>query len=110
MINLVVRNLLSNAIKFTRLSGTITISLSRHIEFVEVTIADNGVGMSEDRVSKLFTNNEFHSTYGTNNEKGSGLGLVLCKDFVSRNKGTIKAESVLGQGSRFIFTVPLSVQ
>ncbi|MCI1681534.1 MAG: PAS domain S-box protein [Bacteroides sp.] len=110
MINLVVRNLLSNAIKFTRLSGTITISLSRQIEFVEVTIADNGVGMSEDRVSKLFTNNEFHSTYGTNNEKGSGLGLVLCKDFVSRNKGTIKAESVLGQGSRFIFTVPLSVQ
>lgn len=110
MINLVVRNLLSNAIKFTRTSGLITISLAKQDQSIEVTVADNGVGMPEDIVSSLFMHNEFRSTYGTNNEKGSGLGLVLCKDFVSRNKGTIRVESTQGKGSRFIFTVPSGVQ
>lgn len=107
MINLVVRNLLSNAIKFTRLHGRITINLRQQDEYIEVLIADNGVGMSSEVVANLFTDKKFRSTYGTSNEKGSGLGLVLCHDFVLRNGGSLRAESVLGEGSRFIFTIPL---
>jgi len=107
MINLVVRNLVTNAIKFTGNGGLITISILLKDRFVEVTVADNGVGISDDLVDKLFIDNCFHSTYGTNREKGSGLGLALCKNFVERNGGTIRVESVLGDGSKFIFTVPL---
>jgi len=110
MINLVIRNLLSNAIKFTQSQGLITISISEQSEFLEVAIADNGVGMSQEIVDKLFIDNQFHSTYGTNREKGSGLGLVLCKDFVLRNGGQIRAESILGEGSKFIFTVPINAR
>ncbi len=110
MINLVIRNLLSNAIKFTRPQGVITINLSQQSDFVEVTVADNGLGMSKDIADHLFVDNNFHSTQGTNNEKGSGLGLVLCKDFVTRNGGTIRVESQLGVGSKFIFSVPLNAQ
>ena len=107
MINLVIRNLLSNAIKFTRIGGLIGISISESADFVEIGIADNGVGMSPEMAEKLFTDNQFHSTPGTSNEKGSGLGLVLCKDFVRRNGGSISVESVLEKGSRFVFTVPV---
>jgi len=106
MINLVIRNLLSNAIKFTRIGGLIEIKLSEKNGFVETEITDNGVGMSQEMVDKLFTENQFHSTYGTNNEKGTGLGLVLCKDFIRRNNGSIRVESTLEKGSKFIFTVP----
>ncbi len=108
MINLVVRNLLSNAIKFTRPQGVIKINLSEQSGFVEVAIEDNGVGMSQEIVDSLFTHNEFRSTYGTNQEKGSGLGLVLCNDFVLRNKGSIEVKSILGEGTTFIFTIPLN--
>ena len=108
MINLVVRNLLSNAIKFTREQGQITISISEQSGFIEVVVADNGVGMSQETVDNLFVENQLHSTYGTNNEKGSGLGLLLCQNFVSRNGGTIKVESTLGEGSKFFFTLPIN--
>jgi PAS domain S-box-containing protein len=106
MINLVIRNLLSNAIKFTRTGGLIMIHISEKESFIETDIVDNGIGMSQKIADKLFENNQFHTTYGTNNEKGSGLGLVLCKDFVERNSGTIRVESILGKGSKFTFTVP----
>jgi len=108
MINLVIRNLLSNAVKFTRTGGLINIGISEQKGFITVEIADNGVGMSPEMVEKLFTDNQFHSTYGTNHEKGSGLGLVLCKDFVQRNGGSISVESILEKGSKFIFTVPVN--
>jgi len=108
MINLVVRNLLSNAIKFTREQGQITISISEQSGFIEVVVADNGVGMSQETVDNLFVENQLHSTYGTNNEKGSGLGLLLCQNFVSRNGGAIRVESTLGEGSKFIFTLPIN--
>lgn len=106
MINLVIRNILSNGIKFTRIGGLIDVHISEKKGFITVEIADNGVGMSQDVVDKLFTDNKFHSTYGTNNEKGSGLGLSLCNDFVKRNGGSIKVESVMDQGSKFFFTLP----
>jgi PAS domain S-box-containing protein len=106
MINLVIRNLLSNAIKFTRTGGLITITISEKNDFIETVVEDNGVGMPQEIADKLFTDNQFHTTYGTNDEKGSGLGLVLCKDFVQRNGGSISVESILKKGSKFKFTMP----
>lgn len=107
-INLVIRNLLSNAIKFTSNHGAITISFYDNGNQVEVTIEDNGVGIKEDVMEKLFRLNTGYTSSGTNQEKGSGLGLVLCKDFVEKNGGEIRVESILGEGSKFTFTVPKS--
>jgi PAS domain S-box-containing protein len=105
-INLVIRNLLSNAIKFTRNQGAITISAYNKEQQVVITVEDNGVGINQEVMAKLFSINSSHTSSGTNQEKGSGLGLVLCKDFVEKNGGEIRVESVLGEGSRFIFTIP----
>jgi len=71
----------------------------------EVNIIDSGVGMEQEVVSKLFHIDEHHSERGTADEKGTGLGLIICKDFVERNGGTIHAESQPGKGSKFIFTL-----
>ncbi len=106
MINLIFRNLLSNAIKFTRQGGLIRIRIYEQKDYILTEITDNGIGISRDVADKLFTKNQFHSTYGTNNEKGTGLGLALCTDFVQRNNGTIGVESTPGKGSKFTFTVP----
>ena len=105
-INIVLRNLISNAIKFTNNDGIITISVKDIENNLEITVEDSGVGMNKETIDKIFQPNTFYSTYGTNNEKGSGLGLSLCKDFVEKNNGTIKVESELGKGSKFIFTIP----
>ena len=105
-IDLVIRNLISNAIKFTNDNGLIAIDISDSEDFVEIGIADNGVGIKKDLADNLFSSNSFYSTLGTNFEKGSGLGLVLCKDFVEKNGGSIRVESIFGEGSRFIFTIP----
>lgn len=105
-INLIIRNLLSNAIKFTDQNGTITISAYYEGRQAVVEIRDNGVGMKKEVVQNLFKSASFESTYGTANEKGSGIGLVLCRDFIEKNGGEIRAESTPGQGSRFIFTMP----
>jgi len=109
MINLVIRNILTNGIKFTRVGGLIVIRISEQNGLIEVELADNGVGMLKDVANKLFTDNQFHSTYGTSNEKGTGLGLVLCKDFVKRNGGAIRVESVPDKGSSFFFTLPTAI-
>lgn len=107
-INLVIRNLLSNAIKFTPEQGAITISARDNGRYIEVIIEDNGVGIKKEVIEKLFGLNSGIISSGTNQEKGSGLGLVLCKDFVEKNGGEIRVESNLGVGSKFIFTVPKS--
>jgi len=105
-IDLVVRNLISNAIKFTHKRGNIVISISDAGDFVEVEVADNGVGIPKEVVKTLFTSNTFYTTQGTDRESGSGLGLVMCRDFVEKNGGKIRVESIPGQGSKFIFTLP----
>ncbi|MDN3667291.1 ATP-binding protein [Algibacter miyuki] len=107
-IDVVIRNLISNALKFTREHGIITISAVEKALFWEVQIQDNGVGMSEDALSKIFTENETASSYGTRNEKGTGLGLRVCKEMVENNGGTIWVESNLNYGSSFYFTVSKS--
>lgn len=108
MINTVLRNLLSNAIKFTPNGGTIQIvAKDAHENMVEVAVIDSGVGISEDNLKRLFNNSNPLKTYGTNNEAGSGLGLILCKDFVEKNGGTLNVKSTEGKGSTFSFDIPL---
>ncbi len=106
MISTVLRNLISNAIKFTRQGGKITISIEKKENEILVSVSDNGVGISVARVEKLFRIDESDSTKGTNNESGTGLGLILCKEFVEKHHGTIWVESTVGSGSTFSFTLP----
>jgi signal transduction histidine kinase len=105
--NTVLRNLISNAIKFSRIGSVIYVSASAKNDMIEVSVADSGVGIRQENLEKLFTVDTTFSTKGTLNEKGTGLGLVLCKEFVEINKGTIWAESKLEKGSTFYFTLPL---
>ncbi|MEM8965811.1 MAG: ATP-binding protein [Bacteroidota bacterium] len=104
MIRLVIRNLVSNATKFTDKGDTITIEVQQQNQQVLVTVSDTGVGISPEDMKKLFHLNN-HTTYGTANEKGTGLGLVLCREFVEGNGGNIWVESELDQGTTFFFTL-----
>ena len=106
-INTVVRNLIANAIKFTSNGGNIVITASVNGKMAKIIVADNGVGMNENVIKKLFKVGTKVSTLGTSQEKGTGLGLILCKDFVEKNGGTIGVESKEGHGSKFYFTVPV---
>ncbi len=111
MIRSVVQNLLSNALKFTPSGGTVTLSAAQSVKkpkFVEVRVTDTGVGMSEDDARKLFRIDVVHTTRGTEDETGSGLGLILCKELVEKNGGTIWVSSTEGIGTTFTFTLPLA--
>jgi len=106
MTDTVIRNLLSNALKYTDQGGEIILSsfVKDHKAFIFVK--DNGVGISEENKRKIFKTDSLHSTYGTMDEKGSGLGLLLCKEFVEKQGGEIFFESELGTGSVFTFSLP----
>ena len=101
----VLRNLLSNAIKYTHKGGKIRISANIKNKYVKVTVADDGIGIPKEKQDKLFRIDENYSQKGTNDESGTGLGLILCKEFVEKNKGEINVESKEGEGSKFIFTL-----
>jgi signal transduction histidine kinase len=105
MINLVLRNLLSNAIKFTPENGSIYLGAHQTDSFVEVYVQDTGTGMNEETLKKVNTNDYF-TTKGTANESGTGLGLMLCKEFLGRNGGRMFVESEPGKGTVFSFTLP----
>lgn len=107
MVNTILRNLISNAIKFTNPGGSIVISAERKAEELLISVADNGVGINQVSIDKLFRIEETYSTLGTQKEKGSGLGLLLCKEFVEKHGGRIWVESEVGKGSTFRFTIPL---
>ncbi len=107
MIDTVIRNLISNAIKFTKVGGEIKLIVKNEKDFIKVSVKDNGVGMKDEIKSKLFKIDEHVTTKGTDQEKGTGLGLILCKEFVEKNGGKIWVESEVGKGSEFIFTIPL---
>lgn len=106
MISTVIRNLISNAIKFTPVNGSISVKASLKPGMVEVSVTDTGVGINDENKAKLFQLLNGFTTRGTENEKGSGLGLVLCKEFVEKHQGNIWVESELGKGSRFSFSLP----
>lgn len=105
-ISTVIRNLLSNAIKFTPQGGTVSIEAKQMANEIRVSIKDTGVGMSAAILNKLFRIDTKHSTKGTADEKGTGLGLILCKDFIEKNGGRIWVESEIDNGSTFYFTLP----
>ena len=106
MLNTILRNLLNNAIKFTKPGGFVKVYAKERNEVVEITVEDNGIGISKSTLSKLFKIDENPSTPGTGSEKGTGLGLILCREFVERHGGEIRVESERGSGSKFIFTLP----
>jgi PAS domain S-box-containing protein len=106
MVETILRNLMTNAIKFTEGNGIVRVSTSEKGEFVEVTVMDDGVGIPPDKMRTLFRVDTQSSTKGTAGERGTGLGLILCKEFVEKHGGKIWVESQLGKGSRFHFTLP----
>ena len=110
MLSTIIRNLISNAIKFTQKGGDISIDAKSKQQFIEITVKDNGIGIPKEIQSKLFDIGENTSTQGTENESGTGLGLILCKEFVEKHGGKIWVESEVGKGSDFKFTIPLSIE
>jgi len=109
MFTTVMRNLISNAIKFTPENGKIDITAIEKETEVQINVSDTGLGVSKESKEKLFRIDVNHSTPGTNQEQGTGLGLILCKEFIEKNKGKIWVESALGEGSIFSFTLPKKV-
>ena len=107
MIKTVIRNLISNAIKFSNEETEIKISLTEEDSMAVVSVKDSGCGIDEENQKKLLHTDTHFSTFGTNNEEGSGLGLLLCKDFVVKNGGDLWFTSKEGEGSTFSFSVPL---
>jgi signal transduction histidine kinase len=110
MLESILRNLLTNAMKFSKRGGSISIK-ARVVDanFAEITITDNGIGMSPELMSNIFSINNNSGRSGTEGEQSTGLGLVLCKDFVEKNGGTIWVKSAEGKGSAFSFTLPLGI-
>lgn len=106
MLKTVLRNLITNAIKFTSAGGTITVSAVSREKMIEISVADTGIGMSEEIRQKLFKIESNLTLLGTAKEKGNGLGLIICKELIEKHGGTIRVESKLNVGSRFIFTLP----
>lgn len=105
----ILRNLLSNAIKFSHRQSKVTLKSTPYLNdnnFIEVTISDNGVGMPSETIEKLFRIETNVTTYGTEKEKGTGLGLILCRELVEKNGGRIWVESIENEGSTFHFTIP----
>jgi len=105
MISTVFRNLISNAIKFTKPGGEIIIPATENQTEIVVSVKDNGVGIPRDMIGKLFRIDENYTTSGTNNERGTGLGLILCKEFIEKHGGKIWVESDEGKGSCFTFAI-----
>ena len=106
MINTVIRNILSNAIKFTPLNGTISISITENKNALITCIEDTGIGMTSVILDNLFDLGKTVTKEGTNGETGTGLGLILCKEFITKNNGAIWAESEENKGSKFYFMFP----
>jgi signal transduction histidine kinase len=107
MLKSVLQNLITNAIKFSHPGGRVDVIARKKGDYVEFEIADQGVGMDDKQIEMLFRHKSHISTKGTSGEKGSGLGLILCKEFIERHNGEIRVESRPENGSRFMFTIPL---
>jgi len=107
MLNAVLRNLISNAIKFTYTNGVVQINAVEQEQELEISVTDNGVGITKETLKKLFQIDSAKSDFGTSGEKGTGLGLLLCKEFVHKHGGNIRVESKVDKGSTFTFTLPI---
>ena len=107
MLKTVLRNLATNAIKFTNSGGTISIYAEKSQTNVTISVSDNGIGIKPKDLPELFDVSKRYTTKGTADENGTGLGLLLCKEFVEKHGGTIWVESEEGKGSEFKFTLPI---
>jgi PAS domain S-box-containing protein len=107
MVQTVIRNLITNAIKFTPQHGKIIVRTEKKDDHIQLSISDTGVGINQEKIDKLFRIDTQVTSKGTENEKGSGLGLILCKEFVERNGGEIWVESEIGKGTTIRFTLPM---
>ncbi|MCP4401079.1 MAG: hybrid sensor histidine kinase/response regulator [bacterium] len=106
MLDTVMRNLLSNALKFTHAGGTVEVSARHDLHGVEISVSDTGTGIAEEHIPKLFRIDAKNKHLGTAREKGTGLGLLLCQEFVKQHGGSIRVVSEVGKGSTFSFTLP----
>lgn len=104
-VSLILRNLIGNAIKFNPVGGAIVLKSTMHDDYHQITVADSGVGMSKENIKKLFNAETHFTTPGTNKEKGIGIGLLLTKEFIEKNDGSITVNSELGKGTTFTFTL-----
>ena len=107
LVRTVLTNLVNNALKFTHSQGRVLVSAWKEDEHITVSVQDNGVGIPKETLPKLFREEESVTTWGTNREKGTGLGLLVCKELVELHNGKIWVESEEGQGTSFYFTLPL---
>ncbi len=108
MINTVIRNLMSNAIKFTRKGGKVEVDIKHTANELEFNVSDNGKGILPEDLKRILDDKSTHTTKGTANETGTGLGLLLVKEFIRQNNGVFWVDSKPGVGSRFCFTLPRS--
>ena len=106
MLQSIIQNLVSNAIKFTMNGGMVTVSAECEYDEIIISIIDTGIGISKDDMDKIFRIDMQHTTLGTDDEKGTGLGLIICRELVEKNGGKIWIESESGKGTKFFFTVP----
>jgi PAS domain S-box-containing protein len=106
MFKTIMRNLVSNGIKFTREGGCVHLTAIPNERFVNIVVQDSGIGLSQENINKLFRIDVNYTTPGTNKERGTGLGLVLCKELVEKNGGNIWVESEVGKGTKFNFSLP----
>ena len=103
------RNLISNAIKFTNTEGSININIDNNVADIIISVIDNGIGLNLATQKKLWNKDEQITISGTDGEKGSGFGLLLCKEFIEKHQGKIWVESKIGKGSKFSFLIPLDI-
>ncbi len=108
MLKTIFRNLINNAVKFTNEGGDIWLEDDYSDEYSHISVRDNGTGMAEDKVDRLFRIDQNISTKGTNQESGTGLGLIICKEFAEKHGGNISVKSKKGKGSTFMLSLPLT--
>ena len=106
MISIVLHNLISNAIKFSKNNGSVKVYVQQFDQYSKVFIEDEGIGLDEKVIEHLFSVAYDHKTIGNSQEKGTGIGLILCKEFITRHRGDIGVESKINKGSTFFFTLP----
>ena len=109
MIHTILRNLISNALKFSHEGGVVTLSSKTVDDMVQISVVDEGVGISKEEIDNLFVLDHLTSVKGTSGETGTGIGMSLCREMVQENGGCISAESILGEGTRVTFSLPVSL-